>query len=123
MAEMPPEVRRWGRFIENSVVTSYYRVLSFVSVHAPVSEVYTACKYYSENTPYGGDVYWLVQGRIFNWDNINVNQDSDYPVYMNLRVFGSSLRGKNTVFARVGWFKMYIVDAVLSIIGLPFRSG
>jgi hypothetical protein len=118
MAEAPPpEFLKWGSLIERMLITSYYRVLSFVSLHAPIGEIYTACKYMSENTPYSGKVYYLVPQRVFNWDEVAVNRNPDYPVTMNLRVFGSPLRGKNTVFTRIGWYKMYVTDVALAFIG------
>jgi hypothetical protein len=123
MAEAaPPEFQKWGTLIERMLITTYYRILSFTSLHSPIVEVYTACKYMSENTPYAGNVYWLIEQRIFNWDNVNVNRNSDYPVTMSLRVFGSPIRNKNTVFARVGFYKFYITDVALMLIGMPLRG-
>jgi len=122
MAEIPPEFSKWGPLIERMIITSYYRVLSFTSLHAPIGEIYTACKYMSENTPYSGDVYYLIPHRLFNWDNVVVNRNPDYPVTFSLRVFGSPIRNKNVVFARVGFYKLYLTDAILSLLGIPFRE-
>jgi hypothetical protein len=120
MAEVPPGFLKWGSLVERMLITSYYRVLSFVSLHAPINEVYEACKYMSENTPYAGSVYYLVPRRLFNWDEIVVNRNPNYPVTMNLRVFGSPIRGKNTVFVRASWWKLYVVDYSLSLLGRSF---
>lgn len=119
-AEEPPEVQRSRVFVENGILTSWYRVLSFYSLHLPITEVFTVSKWLSLNTDYRGDVYWLVEQRVANWDNIIVNQNPTYPVTMNLRIFGSPLRAKNTVLARVGFFKLYLIDTVLSTLNLPF---
>ncbi|MEM2291664.1 MAG: hypothetical protein QXR44_03175 [Thermoproteota archaeon] len=125
MAEVtpPPEYLKWGSLIERMIITTFYRVMSFTSLHAPIGEIYKACEYMSRNTPYGGKVYYLIPERVFNWDNVIVNRNPDYPVTMNMRVFGSPIRNKNTVFARIGWWKFYITDAVLMLIGTPFRRG
>ena len=32
-------------------------------------------------------------------------------------VFGSKIRQKNTVFVRIGWWKMYVIEAVLATLG------
>lgn len=122
MAELPPpEYMKWGSLIERMIITTFYRVMSFTSLHAPIGEIFIACKYMSEKTGFSGKVYWLIQDRIFNWDGVVVNRNPDYPVTMNMRIFGSPIRNKNTVFARVGWWKLYIADAVLTLIGTPFR--
>jgi hypothetical protein len=114
---VPMEFLKWGSLIERMLITSYYRVLSFVSLHAPIGEIYKACKYMSENTPYSGEVYYLIPQRVFNWDEVVVNRNPEYPVKMNLRVAGSPIRNKNVCFFRVGWYKMYIADVTLIFIG------
>lgn len=119
--EIPVEVEKWGKFVENSILTAYYRLLSFVSLHAPISEIYNVCKYLSENTDYGGDAYWLIENRVANWDSVIVNQNPEHPVTMNLRIFGSPIRNRNTCFARVGFWKMYALDVALSFIGSFLR--
>jgi hypothetical protein len=122
MAEAPPaEFQKWGTLIERMLITTYYRVLSFTSLHAPIGEIYTACKYMSENTEFAGNVYWLIEPRVFIWENVVVNRNPDYPVAMIVRVFGSPIRGVNTVFMRAGWMFMYTtgptVDRVLGWFG------
>jgi len=121
LAEEPPEVRKWRKFVENSILTAYYRVLSFISVRAPITEIYETCVWLSENTPYSGNVYYLIPDRLFNWEDVVVNQDPEYPIKMTVRVFGSPIRGANTVFMRTGWWLMYttgpIMDRFLGWIG------
>jgi hypothetical protein len=126
MAEAPSAVSKWRRLVENSILTAYYRILSFVSVHCPITEAYETCVWLSENTPYGGNVYYLIEPRIFVWENVIVNQNPENPITMTLRVFGSPLRGVNTVFARAGWMFMYttgpVVDKLLLWVGDAWKK-
>jgi len=126
LAEKPPEVSRWGLFVENCIITSFYRNLSFISLRCPIKEAFTVCEWLSKNTLYGGDVYWLIPDRLFCWDDFIVNQNPDYPVYISMKAFGSPLRGVNTVFFRTFWFTMYvtgpIVDSMLAKLGAFLKS-
>lgn len=85
-------------------------LLSFVSFHAPIDEAFLAIQEITK-TKRGGNVYWLpnLKGRVARWDGVEV-----YPgINMNLWVFGSSIRGKNTVYARTGWWTLSILTEVL----------
>lgn len=124
--EEPPVVSKWRIFVENAILTSYYRVLSFVSIHCPITEAYEACLWLSQNTPLGGEVYYLIPDRLFVWEDVVVNKNPENPVKMVLRAFGSPIRGANTVFTRAGWFFMYttgpIVDRILGWIGQTWEN-
>lgn len=105
---MPEEFMKWIPVCDALVLQAYYRVLSFVSIHAPIDEVYQAIKHLAE-TKRGGDVYWahpLLEGRVARWDGLEVYPD----IKMSLWVFGSKLRRKNTVYARVGWWNFYLIS-------------
>lgn len=106
-------VPKWSKLIERMIITSYYRILSFVSLHAPIREVYPVCEWMAANTDYGGRVYWMVPERVFAWDSIQVNKG----VVMDLIIFGSAMRQKNTVFARRTWWRLYIIDVALMAVG------
>jgi len=116
-----PAVAKWRKLVENAVLTSYYRILSFVSLQCPIGEAYETCVWLSENTPYGGTVYYLIPERLFIWEEVVVNQNPENPITMVLRVFGSPIRKRNTVFVRAGWYFMYttgpILDTILGWIG------
>ena len=113
----PPEFLKWGTLVERLLIPTYYRIFSFTSIHAPMTEISIVCDYLSKNTAMGGTITWNIPGRLFTWNNLVINQNSNYPVTMNVRVFGSGLRQKNTVFVRIGWWKAYVVDAALNRVG------
>ena len=117
----PPEFLKWGFLVERLLVPTYYRVFSYTPIHAPIGEIYKVCDYMAKNTALGGTLAWNIPNRIFTWDTIVINQNPTNPVTMNIRVFGSPLRNKNTVFVRVGWFKLYMVDYVLNTVGLRWQ--
>jgi len=102
------EWEKWVPVVDSLVKQCYYRVLSFISWHGPIDDAYKAAKKISREKR-GGHVYWVVKGRVFRWDNLEV-----YPgIYMSVWCFGGKLRKKNTVMARVGWWKLYIIDAMI----------
>ena len=113
----PPEFLKWGALVERLLIPTYYRIFSFTSIHAPFNEISKVCEYMAQNTALGGTITWNIPNRILTWDNIIINQNPTNPVTMNIRVFGSSLRNKNTVFVRIGWWKAYFVDTALNRIG------
>jgi len=97
--------RKWIPVIDGLIKQCYYRVLSFISWHGPVDEAYLAAKELAE-TKRGGRVYWVLKGRVFRWDDLEV-----YPgIKMSVWCFGGKIRRKNTVMARVGWWKLYLID-------------
>ncbi len=107
---MAESFEKWIPVADALVLQAYYRVLSFVSMHAPIDEVFLAIQEIAK-TKRGGDVYWLpnLKGRVARWDGFEV-----YPgIQMSLWVFGSSLRRKNTVYVRVGWYTLEIFTATL----------
>lgn len=81
---------------------AYYRILSFISFHFGVEDAYLAAQWLAENVR-GGQVYWVVEGKIARWDNIEV-----FPsIFMNIWFFGGN---KNTVMARRGWWALYLLE-------------
>lgn len=109
---------KWIPVADRLVFQAYYRVMSFVSMHAPVSEVYKAIQYVAE-TKRGGTVYWVVEPFVAKWEDVSVAPG----ITTTLWVFG---REKNTVYARVGWWKLYLVNEatrrVASVLG-TWRPG
>ena len=99
---------RWIPVADSLVLQAYYRVLSCVSFHAPIDEAIQAVKKIAE-TKRGGTVYTVIPERVYRWDGLEV-----YPgIRMNLWVFGSPIRGKNTVYARVGWWTLTLMTETL----------
>jgi len=103
------EWKKYVPVLEKILFQCYYRVLSFVSIHTGINNIYKAAKYLSENTDKNGKVYWVVKGKIAKWDNLQVFPD----ITMSVWLFGSELRQKNTVIARVGWWKMYVIESII----------
>jgi len=99
---------RWIPVADALVLQAYYRVLSFVSFHGPIDEAIQAVKYIAK-TKRGGTVYTVVPDRVYRWDGVEV-----YPgIKMNLWVWGSPLRRKNTVYGRVGFWTLTLMTEAL----------
>lgn len=96
--------RRWIPVIDRLLWQAYYRILSFISFHAPVGESYQAAQELSGTR--GGEVYWVVPDRVFRWDDVEVSPG----IRMTVWIFGSALRGKNSVIARRGFWALYLFD-------------
>jgi hypothetical protein len=123
MSKIPQMSEPWARWVpilDGLVFQAYYRVLSFVSIHAPVSEVYEAARHLAE-TKRGGEVYWVVEGRVARWDGLDVSPP--YGVTMNVWLFGAKLRGKNTVLARRGWWSLYLFDPLVKSLAATLGRG
>ena len=109
---MPEEQwMRWVEPLDNLVFQAWYRVLSFVSIHAPIGEVYEAAKTVAQ-TKRGGDVYWVVKGFVARWENLDVNPPHE--VKITMWMWGNP-SGKNTVLSRVGWWNLYLFDTAKRI--------
>jgi len=101
---MAEEFMKWVLPLDNIVFQAWYRVLSFVSLHAPINEVFEAAKYVAENKR-GGNVYWVVEPKVFRWDDLDVNPPQG--LKMTAWLFGGP---KNTVLCRRGWWALYLAD-------------
>jgi len=99
--------KKWVPVIEHLIWQCYYRVLSFISFHGPIDESYKAAKLLSEER--GGEVYWVIPDRVFRWDGATVSPG----ITINIWFFGSAIRRKNTVMARVGWWTLTLFAKVL----------
>ena len=90
------------------VVQCYYRILSFVSYHLGIDTSFKAAEHLAE-TKRGGKVFWVVEGRIARWDDVEV-----FPgVRITIWLFGSKARQKNTCLARRGWWALYLFDVAV----------
>jgi len=107
MAETEPW-QKWVPVVDSLTLQAYYRVLTFVSFRVPINEAIQAIKYVAE-TKRGGTVYTVIPDRVYRWDGLEV-----FPgIRMNLWVFGSPTRRKNTVYCRVGWWTMTLFTEAL----------
>jgi len=103
---MPEPWEKWVPVVTALLKQAYYRVLSFVSFHAPIDDAVKAIEHVVE-TEHMGKIYPVIPGRVYRWDGAEV-----FPgILMNVWVFGSPTRKKNTVYARVGWWTLTLFAA------------
>jgi hypothetical protein len=55
---------------------------------------------------------WLLENRVVLWEDVPV----DGAFKVNIYVFGSPVRGKNTVLARQGFWRMYFFELGLRVL-------
>lgn len=104
------KAEKWVPVIDRLLWQCYYRIFSFISFHGPIDEAYEAASILARER--GGEVYWVAEGRVFRWDSVTVSPD----ITMNVWFFGSGIRRRNTVMARVGWWKLWVVEAAVKLL-------
>lgn len=104
---------RWVPVVSRLLWQCYYRVLGLISFHGSISEAYEAAKWLSESLlgP-GGNVYWIVENRVFRWDNVEISPD----IFMNVWFFGTP---RNTMMLRRGWWALYLLETSVKALVLP----
>ena len=106
--------KRWIPVADMLVLQAYYRILSFVSINAPVKEVFLAIEEIAK-TKRGGKVYWVMEPYVAKWENLEV-----FPgIEMTLWVFG---RNRNTIYARRGWWAFYLLDVQVKRLAKVFGT-
>lgn len=112
----PAQWEKWVPVIDRLLWQAYYRILSFISYHAPIDESYEASKSLSGTR--GGEVYWVIPNRVFRWDNVEISPGIKLTVWF----FGSALRKKNTVMVRRGWWALYLFDTYVKTLAKTLGS-
>jgi len=102
---MAEEWEKWVPVVDSLILQTYYRQLSWVSIHAPASEVYKAAEHLAE-TKRGGRVYWVLEGRVARWDNLEV-----FPGIVQTNWFVGGRR--NCAMVRRAWWAMYLFDPLV----------
>lgn len=96
-------LEKWGDLVQRLLFIAFYRLASFVSIHAPITEIAPVCEALSE-TGLNGTIRWVIPERMFIWENVEMAPG----IYQTLRVFGLP-SGKNTTFVRIGWWRLYVL--------------
>lgn len=110
----------WKEIIKRATYQVAYRQLGMVSLHVPLNVAVQSIRLLVKDGY--GRFRWLIPGRVGLWENVPVVSPDKPAIRINIYVFGSKIRQKNTVFVRVGWWKMYVIDAVLMTIGMLQQS-
>jgi len=105
---------KWIPVVDALILQTYYRQLSWVSIHAPINEVYKAAEHLAE-VKRGGKVYWVIEGIVAKWDNLEV-----FPGITQTNWFIG--RRKNTAMARRGWWAMYLLEIHVKRIARTFGT-
>ena len=105
----------WKNIIKKVTFQVAYRQLGMVSLHCPLKVAVQAINLLSKEGY--GHFRWLIPGRIGVWRNVPIGDPKKPALIIDIYVLGSKIRQKNTVFIRVGWWKMYVIEAVLATIG------
>lgn len=102
---MSSQPNDWVPVVDSILFQVFYRTLGTASLHGSILDIYKACEYISA-TKRKGTLYWVVEHRIANWENLEVSPG----ITMTIRIFGSEIHHKNTVLLRKGFFTSYLID-------------
>ena len=107
--------RAWAEMIKRVSFVVAYRQLGMVALHCPLKIAVEAIKLLVKEGY--GRFDWLIPGRVGVWRRVPVPDAKNPALVIDVYVFGSKIRQKNTVFVRIGWWKMYVIEAVLATLG------
>lgn len=114
---MAEEWEKWVPVVDALVLQTFYRQLSWVSIPAPIDEVYRAAERLSE-TKRGGKLYWVLEGRVARWDDLEVFPGIEQTNWL----IGSKLRRKNTAMTRRGWWSAYLLGPMVKGVARVFGT-
>jgi len=102
-------IAKYEPVVASAIYANYYRVLGQSSLPFNINEM---IKFVEAETrgygKFGGTMKWIQDGTVFKavrWEDVTVGED----VTFNMIVWGFNA-GKNTVFSRVGFWRMYILE-------------
>lgn len=99
----------WVPIISRILWQVAYRQLGMVALYCNIDVAAQAIDMLCQEG--NGSWRWLLEGRALVWEDVPVNNALKIHMY----VFGGKLRGKNTVFVRQGFWRMYVLETGLSI--------
>ncbi|MEM2618757.1 MAG: hypothetical protein QW356_04650 [Candidatus Hadarchaeales archaeon] len=100
----------WAPIFERATFQVAYRQLGMVSLYCPVDVAFSAIKILEDKGI--GKLKVLLENRIAVWEDVPIEK----AIRINIYVFGSPTRRKNTVLARMGWWKMYFFEAGMRVL-------
>jgi hypothetical protein len=106
--EKSEDPRAWADIIARVSFQAFYRQLGMVSLPIGITVASQAIDILCKERNMG-EWGWLLEDRVLLWKEIPIDSAVRYHAY----VYGSPFRNKNSVFTRVGWWRMYFVEAAL----------
>lgn len=88
----------------------YYRQLGVVSIHIGIKDVMESVKRLQSER--GGEIVEVLRDRVFQWRDVEAFPGTNARV--NVWIFGSDIRQKNTLFLRVGFWKLWFIDLAVA---------
>lgn len=106
----------WAPIVERAVWQVTYRQLGIVSLPQGIDIISKAIDILCREKKYGS-WEWLLDGRVLLWKDIPVNGAMKVHTY----VYGSKLRQRNSVFTRVGFFRMYFFELSMLTLNQAYK--
>jgi hypothetical protein len=99
----------WVPIFERIVWQVSYRQLGIVALYCPIDVSAKAIDILCRRGY--GNWKWLLENRVLVWENVPVNNALKIHMY----VFGSSIRRRNTVLVRQGFWRCYVIEVGLRL--------
>lgn len=97
----------WAPIIQRILFQVAYRQLGIVALYCNIKVAAEAIDILCKQG--FGRWSWLLEGRALVWEDAPI----DSALKVHLYVFGGKTRGKNTVFVRQGFWRMYFIETSL----------
>jgi len=104
----------WIPIIKRCLWQVTYRVLGQISIHCPIDVCSKAVEKICEEEKIG-KYEWLIPRRVMVWYDIPI----DHAMKIHCYVWGSPLLRRNTVFTRIGFWRMYMLESFIKAVGSP----
>jgi hypothetical protein len=111
--EKSKDPKDWAPLIEKITWQIMYRQLGIVSIPIGIDITSQAIDILCKEKGMGS-WEWLLEGRVLLWKDIPIDKAMKVYCY----VYGSKLRQKNSVFTRVGFWRMYFFELSLKTLNL-----
>ena len=97
----------WVPIIERITFQVAYRQLGICALYCPIDVAIEAIDILTKRGV--GSWRWLLENRAIVWEDVPVNK----AMKVHLYVFGGTSRRKNSVFARMGFWRMYFLESTI----------
>ena len=104
----------WVPIVKKCIWQVSYRVLGQISIHCPIQVASKAVQILCEKEGMG-KCEWLIPDRVMVWYDVPV----DHAMTVNIYVWGSPTLQRNTVFTRIGFWRLYLLESFIKTVGKP----
>ncbi|RLG77365.1 MAG: hypothetical protein DRO12_02495 [Thermoprotei archaeon] len=99
----------WAPIVKSVLFQVFYRQLGIVALPQGISVISKAIDWLCKEEGMG-KWRWLLDDRVLVWEDVPIGKAMKIDLY----AFGGKMRNMNTVFVRIGFWKMYVIESMLT---------